>query len=126
MTLIDTSSLIHLLRKKGDPLIKERVSFLIASDLAATCPMVVTELLMGASTKEDKNDVTALCSLLHHLEIDSMVWQVAYKLASLCRNKGTPVPGSDLLIAACAFSHNANVDSADQHFNIFLSYKTLL
>ncbi|MEI6416568.1 MAG: PIN domain-containing protein [Verrucomicrobiota bacterium] len=126
MTLIDTSSLIHLLRKKGDPLIKKRVSSLIAADLAAICPMIVTELYMGASTKEDKDDVGALCSLLHHLEIHNNVWSVAYKLASFCRNQGTPVPGSDVLIAACAFYHNVNIDSEDHHFNVLLNYKSLL
>lgn len=126
MTLVDTSSLIHLLRKKGDPLIKERVSFLIASDLAALCPMIVAELYMGASTKEDKDDIGALCSLLHHLEINNAVWQVAYQLASVCRSKGTSLPGPDLLIAACAFYHNVNVDSEDHHFNVLLTYKELL
>ena len=126
MILVDTSSLIHLLRQKGDLVIKKRISLLVANDLVATCPMVITELLMGASTQEDKNDVNALCSLLHYLEINDSVWKTAYQLASICRSKGTPVPGSDLIIAACAFFHNAQIESEDHHFKILKQYKTLL
>ena len=126
MTLVDTSSLIHLLRRKGDPLVKKRVLSLLENDTAAICPMIITELWMGASIKEDKDDVGALISLLHLLEIHDGVWKLAHQLASICRSKGTPVPGSDLVIAACAFYHNVEIESCDHHFYILREYKKSL
>jgi predicted nucleic acid-binding protein len=88
--------------------------------------MVIAELWMGASSKSDKEDIEDLVSLLHHFPIQEEVWKTANRLAAICRSKGTPVPGSDLVIAACAFFRQAEIESSDRHFDILEKYRPLL
>lgn len=45
-------------------------------------------------------------------EVVNMVDQ----LPSICRGRGAPVPASDSLVAACAFSRGATIDTEDKHF----------
>ncbi|HEX5176715.1 MAG TPA: PIN domain-containing protein [Chthoniobacteraceae bacterium] len=116
MTLLDTSSLVHLLRRKGDPAVKERVNSILLRGDAAICDMVEVELWMGVATKEDEKDVVELSALLVSLPIDQAVWQRAKGLAAACRKAGTPVPASDSVIAACAFVHGTGLDYEDEHF----------
>ncbi len=47
MTLIATSSFVHFLCRKGDPIVKERVRSLLTSGDAAICELVAVELWMG-------------------------------------------------------------------------------
>ena len=49
MILLDTSSLVHFLRRKGDPEVKERVRGILRGGDAAICPMVEVELSMGVA-----------------------------------------------------------------------------
>jgi predicted nucleic acid-binding protein len=117
MTLLDTSSLVHLLRRKGDPAVKERVNSILLRGDAAICDMVDVELWMGVASKEDERDVIDLSALLVSLPIDEAVWQRAKELAASCRKAGTPVPAPDSVIAACAFVHGAGLDYEDEHFH---------
>ena len=116
MTLLDTSSLVHFLRRKGDPAVKQRVRAILRGGDAAICPMIEVELMLGVATPRDRRDVAALCGCLIRLPIDQRVWTEAGRLAAACRRNGTPVPGADLVIAACARVHGARVDAEDGHF----------
>ena len=116
MTLIDTSSIVHLLRRKGNPQVKERVRNLLRQGDAALCDMVIVELHIGVASKADEQNVADLCELLVHLPTNDSVWAVAKQLATACRKAGAPVPGSDIIIAACAFEHRAALDYEDRHF----------
>ena len=118
MTLLDTSSLVHLLRRKGDPAIKDRVNSILLRGDAAICEMVEVELWMGVASKQDEKDVTDLAALLVSLPIDEAVWAQAKLLASACRKAGNPVPSSDCVIAACAFVHGASIDYEDEDFRV--------
>lgn len=116
MILLDTSSLVHFLCRKGDPVVKERVRGILRGGEAAICPMVEVELSMGVATERDGRDVAELCELLVSLPIDGRVWERAARLGRACRRNGTPVPASDLVIAACAHTHGANIEAVDSHF----------
>jgi len=118
MTLLDTSSLVHFLRRKGDPVVKERVRSILRGGDAAICPMVEVELSMGVASERDGRDVAELCGLLVALPVDGRVWEEAARLGRACRRNGTPVPASDLVIAACARIHGARIESVDIHFRV--------
>ena len=118
MTLLDTSSLVHLLRRKGDPAVKERVNSILLRGDAAICAMVEVELWTGVASKGDEKDVVDLSALLVSLPIDQAVWQRAKELAASCRKAGTPVPAPDSVIAACAFVHGTGLDYEDGHFRL--------
>jgi predicted nucleic acid-binding protein len=121
MILLDTSSLVHFLRRKGDPAVKERVRGILRSGDAAICPMVAVELSMGVGSEKDRRDVEELCELLISLPIDESVWAEAMHLGRVCRRVGRPVPASDLVIAACARVHGARIEAADAHFEVISS-----
>jgi predicted nucleic acid-binding protein len=123
MTLVDTSSLIHLLRKKGDPDVKERVRRLFRLGDVVICDMVAVELWMGVGSREDEANVRELTDVVPFLPIDSTVWRRARELAACCRRSGMPVPASDVLIAACAFVHRAKIDTEDAHFEILERFR---
>lgn len=118
MTLLDTSSLVHFLRRKGDAAVTERVRRLLASGEVAICEIIAVELWMGVGSKDDARDVKELTELIPCLEIDSAVWALARRLALKCREAGAPVPSSDVVIAACAFAHGASIDAEDAHFTV--------
>ena len=123
MTLIDTSSWIHFLRKNGEPSVKGRVRGLLENAEAALCPVIIVELWMGAGSGKDQSDVAKLEKRLPQLEIHSSVWARANRLSQLCRSHGTPVPASDVIIAACAFEHDAEIEAVDAHYPILARYR---
>jgi predicted nucleic acid-binding protein len=123
MTLIDTSSLVHFLRRKGDPAVKERVRRLLSGGDAGICELVAVELWMGVGSREDARDVKDLVGLLACLEIETGTWLLARRLAARCREAGTPVPSSDVVIAACAFTHGAAIDAEDIHYRILEQFR---
>jgi predicted nucleic acid-binding protein len=54
--------------------------------------------------------------LLPELSIDEDVWQGAFELARRARTAGVPIPATDLLVAACARHHSADLEHADSDF----------
>lgn len=126
MTLVDTSSWIHFLRSNGDPAVKERVRSLLTNGSAVVCPVVLAELWMGARSEKDRSDVRELQDVLPCLKMEDCVWESCKRLAAICCSKGTPVPTADLLIAGCAFSHEAATEATDKHFAVLEKYRTLV
>jgi predicted nucleic acid-binding protein len=125
MTLVDTSSWIHFLRRNGEIHVKDRVRTLMDRGEAVVCPVVLVELWMGAGSVKDRQDISDIQSLLINLETDSRIWTRASKLATICCSKGTPVPSSDAIIAACAFVHGAGIEAVDAHFSTLARYRDL-
>ena len=118
MTLIDTSSLVHFLRRQGDPDVKERVRSILRGGDAALCSMIRLELAMGVASAKDSKQVDALCEAMIPLPVNDAVWTEAERLGRECRELGQPVPASDLVIAATAFVHGAAVEAEDGHFRL--------
>ena len=48
--------------------------------------------------------------------IDAEVWAGAYQFAQRARSAGVSVPATDILIAACASRHGAELETADSDF----------
>jgi predicted nucleic acid-binding protein len=116
MLLIDTSSWIHLLRPKGDPTVRTRVERALQAGEACWCPMVRLELWNGAGGEREKKVLRDFERLLPELEIDDEVWRGTYELARKARSAGVSVPATDLLIAACAKRHDADLEHSDSDF----------
>lgn len=126
MTLVDTSSWIQYLRRDGELEIKDKVRSLLLDGAAVLCPVVLAELWMGAGSKKDQDDLTDLSGVLRCLPMTDEVWQCSFRLARICRAKGTPVPSSDLMIASCAFIHGAKTLANDKHFETLESYRDIV
>ena len=116
MTLIDTSSWIHLLRPNGDPAVRSRVEAALKAGDACWCPIVQLELWNGARGDREKRVLRDFATVLPELPIDEDVWNAAYELARRARARGITVPATDVAIAACAQVHGAGLESADSDF----------
>jgi predicted nucleic acid-binding protein len=116
MILVDSSSWIHFLRPNGDPVVRARVTTALTSGDAAWCPLVRLELWNGAAGERDRRILEDFAAVLPELAIDADVWTAAYALARRARSAGVSVPATDLLIAACAQRHGAELETADADF----------
>jgi predicted nucleic acid-binding protein len=119
MVLIDTSSWIHMLRVDGDKSVRARVEALLKSGAACWCPMIRLELWNGAGDR-DKAVLRDFERHLPELPINDGVWESAYASAKKARAAGVTVPGSDVLIAACAKFHAVELEYADSDFDRLL------
>jgi predicted nucleic acid-binding protein len=116
--LVDTSSWIHQMRHKGDPMVRGRVEALLRAGEAAWCTMVRLEIWAGIGNEREQQTLRAYEAVIPDLPIDAGVWQAACELASRARRGGTTVPASDILICACARRHGVAIEHADAHFDM--------
>lgn len=118
LTLVDSSAWTQLLRKSGDPGIREQLKGLVIDGRAAWCELVRVELWRGAASEQDRADLREFEAELPSLELSPGVWQLACELGQRCREQGQPVPTTDLIIYACARFHRAGLLHRDRHFEI--------
>ena len=116
MILVDSSSWIHFLRPNGDPKVRSRVEAALTSGEACWCPLVRLELWNGAAGDRDRKSLRDFEDVLLEIAIDDDVWASAYELARRARGAGVSVPATDILIAACARRHGADLETADSDF----------
>ena len=117
MVLVDTSSWIHLLRPQGDHDVRARVEAALKNGEACWCPLVQLELWNGARGAREQKVLREFAGVLPELSIDREVWTMAYELAARARTRGVTIPATDVLIAACALRHRADLESADSDFD---------
>ena len=117
MVLVDTSSWIHFLRPDGDVDVRARVEAVLQVGTARWCPIVRLELWNGAGGERERKVLREFERLIPELAIDAEVWREACDLARRCRAAGVTVPASDILIAACARHHGAQLEHADGDFD---------
>jgi hypothetical protein len=88
----------------------------LTSGEACWCPLVRLELWNGAAGDRDRTSLRDFDAVLPELAIDYEVWADAYELARRARSAGVSVPATDILIAACARRHGAELETADSDF----------
>jgi predicted nucleic acid-binding protein len=109
--LIDASVLIRYLRNPS-PAIRQ----VLASTECAICGVTRAEILHGARTPQDAQSLCEAMDAFIPLPIDQATWDhLGHHLASL-RAKGLPMPFQDVLLAAVAIDHAAELWSYDAHF----------
>jgi predicted nucleic acid-binding protein len=123
LVLVDTSSWVEALRSNGRPEIRRRIFDLIDRDVAAWCDPVRLELWNSRSAKEQAKKIRELEAYLPSLEITPDVWSRGHELARRARAEGLTCPTIDILIAACASHHRAEIESCDKHFERLAAIK---
>lgn len=121
IVLIDTSSWIEALRFTGKTEVRQRVLNLMIDGRAAWCDMVAVELWNGARGDYEKQKLSELEKEITCLETTPDVWRKARILAQKCRQAGRTVPSADLVIAACALFHHAEIEHCDAHIDFILN-----
>ena len=120
MTLVDTSSWVEALRRDGREEVRARVEALLMQGDAVACDMVWLELWAGARGGTEKRRLAEMERVIPCLPTTEGVWQKARELARACRSAGSTVPATDLLVAACACVHGADLEHCDEHFGLIL------
>jgi len=120
LTLIDTSSWIEALRRNGRAEVRERVAHLMSEGRAAWCDLVALELWNGARGGYEREQLKKLGQELVLLPTTDQAWSKARVLAERCRSAGNTVPATDLIIAACALVHGADVEHCDAHLTAII------
>jgi predicted nucleic acid-binding protein len=119
MKLVDTSSWVEYLRDR-DSAAGDAVEQLVLGGEAAWCDVTLVELWHGVRGAKEKRELAEMENEIEHVPVDSPVWRLAAKLALRCREKGLTVPISNLVIAACAATHELELEHCDKHFNDLL------
>ena len=114
IVLIDSSVWIEALHPRGRDDCRSLVRTLANAERAATCEVVMLELLRGTP---DDEQFEALLDRLWGLEVLSMrgTGAEAARMAKQLRALGHTVPETDLLIAATARLHGVALLHRDRH-----------
>ncbi len=115
MVIADTTVWIEFF---NDPESEEKhvIDLLIDEDELALVGPVLTELLQGCRTMAEAGTVLDHLAALRFLETNVSIWRRAGEVSFSLRRKGTTLPLMDVIIAALALEHQAEIFTTDPHF----------
>ncbi|MBI3939934.1 MAG: PIN domain nuclease [Acidobacteria bacterium] len=123
--LVDTSAWILSFRKTGHTELKDFVKSAILAESAATCPVIILELLQGCRDKDERDTLRSRLESLEVLPVSPAVWDRAYELGFSVRRKGLSVPTTDLLVASVAIESSCLIVHCDKHYEMIQNHSTL-
>lgn len=112
--LVDSNIYIGLMRRGHDP-----VSVLFEhydTTNLVTCGLIRLEVLRGVRVQKTWDRISAFMDVMQYVEADGALWGEATAIAARTDRRGTPIPGTDAFIAACAFRKGASVLTEDKDF----------
>lgn len=115
--LVDSSAWIFALRRAGIEHIRKRVDHWLEQDRAATCGLVICELLGGARNPKEFDRLERDLAAPHQLTIDDEVWKRAADINFTMAREGKSIPTADCVIAATAQRHGVLLAHCDEHFD---------
>ena len=114
LVLIDTSLWIAAMSPGGDDAARQTVRDLVVEGRAATCEMVIAEVLRGAESDAEAKAMEAELAALHVLPCDG----AGSVVAAMGRRMGAPRQRlADLFVAAVAWRHKAALLHRDHHLS---------
>ena len=118
LVLVDTSAWICFFARRGYPDIKDALSLLLEEDRAAIGGPVMVELVQGARTAEEKEDIKKWIKGIRWLPVSDATWDRAAEMAFALRRKGVTTSAIDTLIAALAIEYDCSLLHRDSHFDL--------
>jgi len=112
--LIDTSVWLEAIHPRGREDCKALVHELLSADRAATCEIIMAEVLRGAHTQEALERLEEGMGTLVLLPMQGVSAAVGRAALEL-RSRGVTIPTTDLLIAATAAVNGAALVHRDAH-----------
>ena len=113
--LVDTSIWIEYFNKPQSLHGKE-VAHLIEGDRIVLCGIIIAELLQGASSIQEYNELKDTLLLLPFLEESTSTWEKTGRVSFELRRNGKTIPIIDCLIAVLAEQNNCLIYTLDSHF----------
>lgn len=111
--LVDTNVIIDFWKHPSD----ELRTFFETEDVVL-CGVVVAELLHGAVSEKNLNQISSLISCFRLLSISEMDWTDFGAMLYKLRSNGVTVPFQDALIAYIAINNNVPLKTNDKHFQL--------
>ena len=115
VVLIDTSAWIDFFRGKQTA-VTDAVQLALQLGTARLCGPVKAELLQGAKTKKEKQQLQIVFGAVENLSTNEADWEIAGNSLQMLREGGVTLALTDALIAAIANRHKAMVLTLDHHF----------
>jgi predicted nucleic acid-binding protein len=122
--LIETSLWVDFTRAKTPPERKLEIQRWILSPDACICEPVAFEILRHATARE-RPMIEAQFETFPLLATPPRLWRDAALLGQACRDQGFTAGSIDLLIAALALHHDAELITFDQDYS-FISRASIL
>ena len=114
--LIDTSAWIDFFRGKQTAA-TDAVQLALQLGTARLCGPVKAELLQGAKSKKEKQQLQVMFSAVESLATNEADWETAGNSIQTLREGGVTLPLTDALIGAIANRHKAAVLTLGHHFS---------
>lgn len=125
LVLIDTSAWIHALRPTGLPRVRACVRDLLTEGRAATCEMIILELVGGTRTEQEYLELREELEALPQCPVTPAVWRSAYRLAYTLSRRGFTIPATDHLIASVVMTYACSLLHCDTHFDLLARHAGL-
>ena len=97
---------------------KRTVDALLDDDRATLIGPIAAEILQGIPREPHANYIASLLRGIHSLDLEWEDWIEAARLGRRCAAHGHRLPLSDLILAAAAIRHDAEIYSIDPHFDL--------
>jgi len=125
LVLVDTSAWICFFARKGFIEIKEVISQLLEDNRAAIAGPIVVELIQGARTDKERDDIKSRIKGLHWFHITDKHWQRAANLAFDLRRRGITTSAIDSLLTVIAISYHCQILHKDSDFGLIAKHSLL-
>jgi predicted nucleic acid-binding protein len=122
--LIESSLWVDFTRKKSPRALKAMIQPWILDPDATLCEPIACEVLRHASS-EERPQIEAQFSTLPVLHTPPQLWRDATRLGQTCREHGLTAGSMDLLIAALAIHHRAELVTFDNGYEPIASISSL-
>ena len=112
--LVDSNVYIDLMKRRRDPI--RVIGEWAGSTQLVTCGMVRLEVIRGLKNPKARQRITSFMDIMINVRTDAAFWPDATDLAWKLDRQGKVIPGTDIIIAACALRNSAAVLTSDAHF----------
>jgi len=119
--LVDSSAWIASFRSDAPASLQNYLTQGLTKRSIATASIIKLELLQGANTPREYNDLKSMFDSLHALEMTQAVWNRAYWLGFTLRRNGITIPTTDIMVAALALEYDCALLHQDRHFPMIQS-----
>lgn len=113
MILADTNILIDYFRRQNEELVNNIDSLEIG-----ICGIVKTELLHGARTDDEADNMLKTFASFELITVDEYDWEFSGLMLQNFRQEGYSIPVTDVLIAYLGIKYDIPVWTKDHHFKL--------
>ena len=122
--LIESSLWVDFTRRKSPVSLKRFIEPWILDPGAVLCEPVIFEILRHA-TEQERPQIEAQFSTFPVLNTPPRIWRLATELGQRCRDRGFNAGSLDLVIAAIAIHHDAELVTVDGDYSFIASASPL-